>query len=586
MACRSIISRELLVRARQPGTYRVRWLAAGLALAVLLPAWLQAFPNPALLGRHLFTWLSVLALAGSLLEGARQTAHCLSQERREGTLGLLFLTELSGWDVVLGKLVVASLSSACSLLAVMPVLGLPLLTGGVSGGEFARMTLVLLAALFFAQSVGLWVSSRSQDDMRSLLVSLGLVAALAALLPLADLLLQHGRLTPGTARLSLASPGLAFHLAFDGAYQRAPGVFWLTLGVMQALAWGLLLAATIHLRHSSHAEAAPPHLGGAESEGPAPLSRSLGQVRGGSATSPCPEKPSRTGASEGSAPVRSTSKGRDRRAVMDADPIRWLARRQGGVPWWIWLLVAAAATAPLGRLFFTWTFPGVSAPMLGWGLPGFVHQAAFFVLRLLVALVAVRFFVHARRTGELELLLCTSLERAAILRGHRRACWQVVFWPLLAVTLLEQFIPFGVWLRLQPEWTPSVALGTRLAATGFGWLLECLGLLADAAALIWFGAWTALQARNLAEAVGRSLFLVVVLPALLEGIFWAISGLGRPAWTPFSSGTSWWLGQALGVGADFWLGPLAIWLAKDLFFIWYARRRLRAAVCGEPAPQI
>ncbi|HQU46125.1 MAG TPA: hypothetical protein PK867_25150, partial [Pirellulales bacterium] len=39
------------------------------------------------------------------------TADCISSERREGTLGLLFLTDLRGHDVVLGKLVVAGLGA-------------------------------------------------------------------------------------------------------------------------------------------------------------------------------------------------------------------------------------------------------------------------------------------------------------------------------------------------------------------------------------------------------------------------------------------------------------------------------------------
>jgi hypothetical protein len=537
MACLSVISRELLVRARQPGTHRVRWLAAGLALAVLLPAWLQTFPNPALMGRQVFTWLSVLALACSLLEGIRQTAHGLSEERREGTLGLLLLTELSGWDVVLGKLVAASLSSAYSLLAVLPVLGLPLLTGGVSGGEFARMTLVLATALFLAQSVGLWVSSRSQDDMRSLLVSLGAVVALTALPPLLDLLLLHGRLAPATARLSLASPGLAFHLAFDGTYQGAPGVFWLTLGIIDALGWALLLAAARHLRRSFHPE----------------------------------ERPAGAGLASG-------SPGRDR--LLDADPVRWLARRRGGVPWWVWPLVTATMVVPLGRVLFAWVFPAVSVPMLGWGLLGFVHQTAFFVLRLLVAFVACRFFVQARRTGELELLLCTPLERARILRGHRRACWQVVFWPLVVVTLIEQIIPLAVWLHSRPPWAPRSVVGAYLAAVGSAWVFECLGLLADALALIWFGAWAALKARNLAGAVGRTLFYVILLPFLLQGVFSAVLGVGLPG-TPALPRPAPWVGQAPLIAPDrLSMLALGVWLAKDLFFVWLAGRKLRAQFHG------
>ena len=47
-------------------------------------------------GKLIFTYLSWLAFIYCLVEGARTAADCLSQEKREGTLGLLFLTDLRG----------------------------------------------------------------------------------------------------------------------------------------------------------------------------------------------------------------------------------------------------------------------------------------------------------------------------------------------------------------------------------------------------------------------------------------------------------------------------------------------------------
>ena len=51
----------------------------------------------------LFTVLNAIAFIFCLLAGVFLTADCLSEEKREGTLGLLFLTSLKGYDVVLGK---------------------------------------------------------------------------------------------------------------------------------------------------------------------------------------------------------------------------------------------------------------------------------------------------------------------------------------------------------------------------------------------------------------------------------------------------------------------------------------------------
>ena len=54
-------------------------------------------------GKALYTTLTGFAFGLCLLAGVLLTADCLSEEKREGTLGLLFLTDLKGYDVVLGK---------------------------------------------------------------------------------------------------------------------------------------------------------------------------------------------------------------------------------------------------------------------------------------------------------------------------------------------------------------------------------------------------------------------------------------------------------------------------------------------------
>ena len=55
-------------------------------------------------GLALFIALSAIAYIYSLRAGALSTADCVSEEKREGTLGLLFLTDLKSYDIVLGKL--------------------------------------------------------------------------------------------------------------------------------------------------------------------------------------------------------------------------------------------------------------------------------------------------------------------------------------------------------------------------------------------------------------------------------------------------------------------------------------------------
>jgi len=128
-----IVDRELRVTARRRSIYRLRlavaltaMLLAGIILLINLGA-----PQHQL-GRHVFEGLSVLSIIYCLFSGRISTADCLSEEKREGTLGLLFLTDLRGYDVVLGKLAATSLSAFYGLLAMLPVLAVPLLLGGVT----------------------------------------------------------------------------------------------------------------------------------------------------------------------------------------------------------------------------------------------------------------------------------------------------------------------------------------------------------------------------------------------------------------------------------------------------------------------
>src|SRR6266853_2631906 len=135
-----IVGRELRVTARRRGTYWNRALSALAAILIFGGALIfEAQAPPKELGKHVFNILSGLFLLSSLAAGVRYTADCLSEEKREGTLGLLFLTDLQGYDVVLGKLAATSLNAIYRLVAILPVLPLPILLGGVTAGDLTRV---------------------------------------------------------------------------------------------------------------------------------------------------------------------------------------------------------------------------------------------------------------------------------------------------------------------------------------------------------------------------------------------------------------------------------------------------------------
>src|SRR5688572_11159372 len=146
-----IVVREMRVTARKRSTYWVRFTAA--AIALLIGAWsflfLTRMGATTVVGKTLFGGLTGLAWLYAFLGGIFKTADTLSEEKREGTLGLLFLTDLKGYDIVLGKIVAASVNWFFGLLALFPVLALALLMGGVAPGEFWRKILGLANLLFY-----------------------------------------------------------------------------------------------------------------------------------------------------------------------------------------------------------------------------------------------------------------------------------------------------------------------------------------------------------------------------------------------------------------------------------------------------
>src|SRR5437763_971733 len=99
-----IARRELRVASRRPRTYRVRVWAALLTLACAAYAgWIFSRASGASgSGRSVLTMVVRLAFMYCLFAGVGNTADCLSSEKREGTLGLLFLTPLRGYDIVVG----------------------------------------------------------------------------------------------------------------------------------------------------------------------------------------------------------------------------------------------------------------------------------------------------------------------------------------------------------------------------------------------------------------------------------------------------------------------------------------------------
>ena len=256
-----IVDRELSVTSRRAGTYWLRFWAALAMLAI----WLLLLSNsqnttPAQMGQHLLNALGILALGFSLFAGAFMTADCLSEEKREGTLGLLFLTDLKSHDVVLGKLAASSLNAFFGLLATFPILGLTMLLGGVTGREFARLMLVFAATLFFSLGIGMFVSAVSQEARQAMGRAFLLVVVFAGVCPVLWWGENLAFRPPAPVELLLPSPAYTYMKAFDAHYRAGRGSqeFWLSLGTIFSIGLtGVVLAVCLLPRAWRRVDSAP-----------------------------------------------------------------------------------------------------------------------------------------------------------------------------------------------------------------------------------------------------------------------------------------------------------------------------------------
>ena len=149
-----IVQRELLVASRRPGAFWARLVAAAVAVAVgAINLWYHGeWTGGTRIGRELFDTLAFVGYLFCLAAGPLFTADVLSEERRDGSLGLLFLTDLRSYDIVGGKLVAASVTALFSAMAALPVLAIPIRLGGVRLIEFEVNDFTLRHLYFWRHS--------------------------------------------------------------------------------------------------------------------------------------------------------------------------------------------------------------------------------------------------------------------------------------------------------------------------------------------------------------------------------------------------------------------------------------------------
>ncbi len=456
-----IVGRELRVAARLPATFRNRTLTAGLVAAVAVVMLLvgSLAGSPASIGAACFQTLAFLTLCFCLSEGLRKTADCLSEEKREGTLGLLFLTDLRGYDVVLGKLAATSLTSFYGLMAILPVVALPLLLGGVTAVEYWRTALALLNILFFSLCAGLAVSScttRQQQATGATLIVLLLVCA-------APLLTFTPVLYP-------ASPLYGFHTAFAAYYAGESAGYWRSFGATQLWSWLLLAWASLAAPRSWQETGAHGHWS-------MPGRRRWWRWWPG--------------------------RNQPRAQMLERNPVLWLAARNQ----WpaaalnLLLLITVMGTAA----FAIFGDPDLMAGYI------FCALGLNFLVKVLVAEQSARFFAEARRENALELLLGTPLTQEQIINGQILALQRFFLLPV-AIILLVEFCGGLLGTFFQSYHNSKWDGANQIVFFAIGSMIYLGMFCADIAAVIWAGMWFGLSSKKPARAGSRTVLIVLVAP--------------------------------------------------------------------------
>jgi len=471
-----IIFREFRVAARKKPTFVLRCVFAGLLTVVLL-FFFQGQGKffgvaSTALGKtllHIFSWqllILVFAVAPAVTSG------CISDERREGTLGLLFLTHLNAADIVLGKFVSKGIDLLLMVLAASPLLFAPILLGGVNWDQTLSVLVNVLALLLLASAFGVFCSAASKNTMTATAVAYLLLIfynVVAVVLPVLkrEVLAHH--------------PSSAWGLVPDWLLQASPFYTLSRLDLPES--WTCLLCCAV---------CSAAVLGYAIWRLPAlvrtepfrePFWRRLGRQ-----TNRVPERGQRR-----YAPVPA-----------HANPVAWLHFGRSGSRWvFQWIVVAALSMTTAYAVSARW--------VPRYDLEGFfitVSLIGLFGLKFLIVLHVARAFATEKADGALELLMVVPLSSAQIVRGRIRAVVSryALIWLLLYVALWAGFFVRDHVHRSSEDRLMMFYLFTTTASS-LAWAIV-------------LAAHLSVKAKSIKQAITNSVIGIMLLIWLVNAVTW------------------------------------------------------------------
>jgi ABC-type transport system involved in multi-copper enzyme maturation permease subunit len=487
-----LIERELRTALRKRKAASARFWTGAAAVGATLLICLAGSAGLRHTSQTLFSILLVISCLTAVFETVHSSIDLLSLERRNDTLGLLFLSGLNVAEVFLGKLTGALLVQLSRVFALLPCFAVSFLMGGVPGTTLIATAVLIVNLMLLALAVSLLASSLTKEEgtAMALATGLGLVIGLAS-----PAVYYGSLLTPGTTAGKgwlLFSPLYGVEIVWKFFATASAREFWWNSSVTLGYT-GVCLGLAAWIVKCTWRETE------------IPLSLKHWWPAAGRAWD--------------------RWSGRDcvsDRSWLACNPYAWLALRDRRPVQLGWIGLGLIATA-WAILFAFWpkrsglVFSGVMVALLTNAIVGW-----------LMALAAATRMAEDRRSGALELLLTAPLSPEQILEGQRQAL-RTGFHPLLWCLLVVNAIWAGAAIPLR-DWN-----GLALVVYGEIWAtMVCLVIVVARSQTIPRVMWAALNsARPL-----FSLTKVVSPPILLVVFGQVLVGVSQSGWpSNFLQGT-------------------------------------------------
>jgi ABC-type transport system involved in multi-copper enzyme maturation permease subunit len=485
-----VVQRELREGARRPFNY---WLRVGAATAGLLTVIYVVIENrdetDKVMGQYLFAGLHVALMGLICLVVPLMTADCIAREKREGTLGLLFLTPLTAGGIVAGKGLAQALRALTMWVSVAPVLAIPFVMGGIEWADASAFLALEFSALVLCLAAGLLASTLVRGRGAAFVLALFLGVLFVAVFCRVALMCFFLQIHPTGGFLGMFFP-FGYHmfmlLMLSGLPTDVASVGGVGVRLWHQILWVSPIAAfllfVLVLRFAAWRLA-----GSWQDKIPSLRQESL--VR------------------RYCTPVFKGWFTRRTGRILDRNPIAWLQQYSWKTRLIKWVLCLAFVVVETADLMVGPTQESQY---------GIIEPLFILTVAAGMTFAGINSFAEEKRSGALELILVTPIPINQIIFGRIRGVW-------------EQFLPAAIILASFDAglyWISSSRSYFWGFQNCFHYLISLLPSVCVFFTLPVFALYFALRVKNQIAAAGMTWFLVLLPYLFITFLVWALVQIG------------------------------------------------------------